>query len=75
MSTPRPKAQLPEWTKGDTLELVGWFGVVAVVDVAEKPSTITTKVRVQDTGAIMLVSNELLRKKGVTPIQTDRPAP
>ena len=66
MSNPRSKAKLPEWGKGDQLELVGWFGVQHVVTVVEKPGTATTKIRTNDTERVMLVANNLLRKKAAS---------
>lgn len=64
MSTPRPKATLPEWGVDDTLEVFGYGRVVqCTATVVEKPGTTTTKIRTNDTGATMLVSNQLLRKK------------
>jgi hypothetical protein len=64
MSTPRPKAAIPEWRPGDTLEVVGYGDVVQfTVTVVEKPSTLTTLIRTNDTQKTMLVSNLLLRKK------------
>lgn len=64
MSNPRQKATLPDWDKGDTLEVVGYGNVVQfTATVVEKPSTTTTMIRTNDTRATMLVANHLLRKK------------
>jgi hypothetical protein len=64
MSTQRPKATLPDWGKGDTLEVVGYAAVVQfTVTVVEKPTPLTTLIRTNDTQKTMLVSNQLLRKK------------
>lgn len=64
MSTPRPKAALPEWDKGDTLEVVGYGNVVQfTATVVDKPGTTTTMIRTNDTGRTILVANNLLRKK------------
>lgn len=64
MSTPRQKATLPDWDKGNVLEVVGYGAVVQfTVTVMEKPSAATTLVRTNDTQRTMLVSNQLLRKK------------
>lgn len=64
MSTPRPKAAIPEWRPGEVLEVVGYGAVVQfTVTVVEKPNALTTKIRTNDTQRVMLVSNLLLRKK------------
>jgi hypothetical protein len=64
MSTPRPKAALPEWRKDDILEVIGYGNVVQfTATVLEKPSTVTTLIRTNDTQKTILVSNLLLRKK------------
>jgi hypothetical protein len=64
VSTPRPKAKLPDWRPNDVLEVVGYGAVVQfTVTVVEKPTPLTTLIRTNDTQKTMLVSNQLLRKK------------